>query len=507
MKKKIVGFWHLLLINHYEEVIREQLNCILDSGLYDAVENIYIGALGENKEFAILIDILRKYPKFIISEYSRSIDLFEFHTLHLLKEFADTETESYYLFYFHSKGISFSKKQNEVAYHGGGRWRKFMNQYTLTKWRDNVEQLDFGYETCGTQLRPNREWKEHYSGNFFWAKSEYVKLLKPIYSLNLKDRFQAEFYICSAHPIAATLSQEFYDYYSPKQPEYIFTKGESTLVLKEGEFKHEEKNRKRNIVGTLCWATYPDIERAVKSLYELNDPKDFIHIIADLSFPLEKIDEVPKDTDEAIKNNSKKLKALAEKYGSKYVKMQNNGVSGNWSVIAKEEKIGEGDVLITCDPDEVVHPKAYNWVRQMGQIIRSPEKYGAVALMMEEQFNEVNNKNSEERIIDGIRVIDVKGALMWATCAFNGTLVKQMGCIPNPSTHKIYGGLETAMMEQMNKFGYKWCFLPDCLVHHPIDNSNEIVREWKNYILNEAKENGKQSTLEEFLQMKKEGKL
>lgn len=496
MKKRIFGYYHVLMVNHYMDIVLEQLQLLKDSGLYDAVDKIYIGCLGGYEELKILMQHLRDYPKIIISEYSTNKELYEFHTLNILKEHADKSEEDYYLFYIHLKGVSFSEQENNAAFHGGNNWRRFMDEHTIKRWSENVSMLDLGYETCGTQLRPQREWRQHYSGTFFWSRSEYVKLLKQVHTLNMRDRFEAEFYICSAHPIAATLSQEFVDYYHPKQNTWLG--GEDILVEKQIK-------QGRTLVHTLCWALTSDVERAVKSLYDLNDKNDFEHILVDLDFPLIKGNEIPEDIKKAKKKNSKILRSIADKYGSKYVKMPNVGVSQNWSTIAKEEEIGEGDVLICCDPDEHIHPQAYGWVKAIADIIRSNEKYGVVSLMMEEQFSELNKNNSEEKTINGIRIIEVHGALMWGQIGIDGGLIKKIGGIPYPKEYSIYGGLESAMLGYIDKLNYKWCFLPDYLFKHPEWDFNDLLRQWKHHILENSK-NG-QVTFENFLEMKKENKV
>ena len=169
--KKIIGYYHIWCANHYEEIVREQLDVIVNSGLYDECENIFIGALGDNKEFFNLLNIIKDYPKIIISSYSTNNERYEFHTLEVMKRDADKSDNDYYIFYIHGKGVQYPKKANEVAYTGGTLWRQSKNNWIITKWRDNIKELDRGYECCGVQLRPDREFAQHYSGNFFWTKS------------------------------------------------------------------------------------------------------------------------------------------------------------------------------------------------------------------------------------------------------------------------------------------------------------------------------------------------
>lgn len=492
----IFGYWHILLVNHYYDIVSEQLQVMLDSELYSRCENIYVGMLGDNEGMKKIIELFSPYPKIIVSEYSTNKENFEFQTLQILKEHADKSKENYYLFYIHTKSVSFSEESNPVAFHGGKHWRKHMDEWTLSKWEQNVAALDSGYETCGTQLRPRREWREHYSGNYFWARSEYVKLLKPVYSLNIKDRYESEFYICSAFPVAATLDQTFIDYYSPDQSLFLKPRSIGATV---------RVKKQRTVVHTLAWNTVDEVERATKSLYKLNNKNDFEHIIVSLNFPLRKSDEVPDDIEEAKEDNRILLKALAQAYGSRYVEMENKGVSQNWSTIYNEEGLGEGDVLICCDPDEKVHPKAVGWVKAMADVIRSDQKYGVVSLIMQEQFKELNKNNSEEKNVGGQDIIEVHGALMWGQIGVDCGLLKKIGGVPYPNGTPIYGGLEFALLEKMDKYNYKWCFLKDKIFKHPDWNFNDLTRQWKHHILDEK--NGKQIHFEDYLRLKQQGKV
>lgn len=216
MRIPIIGFFHICMVNHYFEIISEQLKIMVESGLYDASEIIYVGCVGEEKEFDKVKQLFGSHSKIKVFAYNQDITEYEFLTLKILKSKSDTDKD-FYGFYIHSKGISWNKEKNEKASIGGTYWRDSMNFYTLKKWRENIKELDKGYETCGTQIRAKTEAiGMHYSGNYYWFKSEYVKRVKPIEMVNRKDRHQAEFWLCSANPIAATMNQDFIDYNTQK---------------------------------------------------------------------------------------------------------------------------------------------------------------------------------------------------------------------------------------------------------------------------------------------------
>ncbi len=211
---RILAFYHILMINHYVDIVLEQLQCITNSGLYDEVEKIYVGCLGRKYELEKLKYLVADYPKIEIAYYGEDVREYEFATLRILESKANTE-EPFYGIYFHTKAVSWPKNRLQWAFTGGEHWRHYMNHYNLKKWKLCVEKLDDGFDTCGVKLcMPNDSpaYRLHYSGSFYWFKSEYIKKLPLISTLNLSDRFQAEFWIGSANAKAATLCQDFIDY-------------------------------------------------------------------------------------------------------------------------------------------------------------------------------------------------------------------------------------------------------------------------------------------------------
>lgn len=234
---KIIGFYHLLLTNHFADIANEQIATLVNSGLYKEADKIVMGCLGSEENLEILKEIIYPYPKIEIGYHSENIYEYEFATLRLMKDVADNESKNIFMFYFHGKAVSFSKEEKEWAYEGGNQWRQHLNYWNLTKWRDNIKKLNSGYDTCGVKYIENKTNSgnpSHYSGNYYFAMSHYIKKLPYIQTLNIADRFQAEFWIGMASPKAATLNQEQVDYNYKgkfKPPEKIvFSKAESTLL-------------------------------------------------------------------------------------------------------------------------------------------------------------------------------------------------------------------------------------------------------------------------------------
>lgn len=256
-----------------------------------------------------------------------------------------------------------------------------------------------------------------------------------------------------------------------------------------------------NYVHTLCWNIVPEIEKSVSSLYVMNGVETFHHILVDLGFPLES-DEIPKDIEKAKSNNTYALKAMAEKYGSEYLRIKNVGVSQNWTSVYRhiKKKYGfcDGDTLICADPDE--RPIEKGWVKALGYVLKDL-KYGWACLMMQEHIGVLNKKNTISKKINGYNVLESKVYLNWAQGGFSGTFLNRTGNVPYPKDNPIYGGIESASLELFSEYGMEWCILPEYIVEHTdyekgSEGSSRLLREWKNHIIFETK---KQITFEQWL--------
>lgn len=264
----------------------------------------------------------------------------------------------------------------------------------------------------------------------------------------------------------------------------------------------------KNYIHTLCWNLPTEVNKAVELLYELNNPNDFVHIIVDLGFPLTE-DKVPSNIEHAKNANTKILKSIAKKYNSQYIKFENVGVSQNWSMVYDYFKMDDTDILCCADPDE--HPKNKNWIKAIRNVINGNPDYAWVSLIMPEHFNILNKTNTIEQIINGERTWEIIGNTNWAQGGFSGKFLNQIGGVPFLNSHPIYGNIETASLYLMKELDYKWCMLPDYIVDHTdyekgSNGSSMILREWKNFIIYNIDKYG-QVTLEQYLQLKNEGKI
>lgn len=193
-KKKTLGFYHVCMINHWKNIVKDQVKLILDSGLYERTDKILVGCVG--KDVDDLRDLLPE--KFEIRFHDENIQLYEIPTLQLLQD-ACVE-DDFLLWYIHTKG-AYSETKKSTVY----LWRKIMEYFVIEKHEQCYQVMD-RCDACGIDLRHlavhfHNAYSGHFwvfIGNFWWSKSQYIRKLPNITQFwldNMKSRYVAEVFI------------------------------------------------------------------------------------------------------------------------------------------------------------------------------------------------------------------------------------------------------------------------------------------------------------------------
>lgn len=186
LKNKVKIYFHVATIGDYQNIVDSMFKSIIDSGLIAHADELILSVVGSG---------LVTHPKFdnIIIERNASIDIGEFYTLNKIKEFSDKTNENYKILYIHTKGVTTPNNECIVD------WRKYMIFFNITEYRKCLTEL-ITHDTCGVDLVdiPTR----HYSGNFWWVNSYFVKSLPSINEISnpnakkiLTIRHNAEFWV------------------------------------------------------------------------------------------------------------------------------------------------------------------------------------------------------------------------------------------------------------------------------------------------------------------------
>jgi hypothetical protein len=182
-QRQVFGFYHICAINRWEEVVNDQLQSIIKSGLYDRSEKIFVSVVGQNYQSVKLPE------KFEIIHSSADAACYERKILSYMHDFCSKNTNNVAVWYIHSKGInhSYNGLFNNVT-----SWRKYMEYFVLGRHSQCLEKL-IDNNTCGVNFQNVQGTRYHYSGNFWWANSFYIKTLPMNIGPNYCD---PEFWLC-----------------------------------------------------------------------------------------------------------------------------------------------------------------------------------------------------------------------------------------------------------------------------------------------------------------------
>jgi hypothetical protein len=178
IQKPIYIYFHICTIGNWQEIVSKLFNKVRDTGLLDKIQRIFVTVLGSelNKVREIL-----NHPKIFITFNSTYTHFYERKCLLRLREHA--EYEDFYALYIHSKGVT-RPQTNEI-----NDWINLLMYFLIDQHIECIKKLA-NYDTCGVDLNTagaqflkasasntNVNQSVHYSGNFWWANSTYLRRL------------------------------------------------------------------------------------------------------------------------------------------------------------------------------------------------------------------------------------------------------------------------------------------------------------------------------------------
>ena len=173
--RKIYGVFYICCIENYLDIIKDQIKKLLESNLYENTDKILCFVCNMKYD---CINYLKNFNK--IEIISTTQNLYEKYAINNFRNYINGD---YYLYYFHSKSVS----RTEQCYID---WRNLCDYFILKKWRLLIELLNY-YDCVGINLKNFP--KKHFSGNFWWSKSDHINKLHNINNGYLSP----EMYICS----------------------------------------------------------------------------------------------------------------------------------------------------------------------------------------------------------------------------------------------------------------------------------------------------------------------
>jgi len=168
-------YYHIYAIDDSYKIVKEQLELIKTHFDFPYKLNIGISIANDNIP---ITNILNLFDTSDLRDVRANGN--EFVTLDLIEKDIDKFGDSDYILYLHTKGASKHNNQNIVT------WRHLMNYFNIEKCKDVLklfEKTDFN--TYGVLFN------KFYMGNFWWAKSSYLKTLN-MSEIDKNNRYNAE---------------------------------------------------------------------------------------------------------------------------------------------------------------------------------------------------------------------------------------------------------------------------------------------------------------------------
>ena len=184
-------FYHALVWyagNH--DVCEEQTNLMEKSGLLDSANEVNIMMHFHEEEFDWLKEKWKEKTNVKYHLFDESYKPWcEATTMLHIQNLCHETDEEFYALYVTPKGVTHNSDDETVQ----RNWRHYMDYWCIENWKECVEKLEEGYDTCGAGFihQPGhyhsingRPYNPIYGGNEFWAKSSYlrkcIKLKSPV---------------------------------------------------------------------------------------------------------------------------------------------------------------------------------------------------------------------------------------------------------------------------------------------------------------------------------------
>jgi len=198
---RIVLYNHQFLTedSNWVSIYIDQLKQIEDYGLLDAVDEVKVTALGDQTQIDLLDKLSHTYQKITVypilnsststdisNDFAKRDDTLEkkfiYETPTIKRIWDDSKEEDFLALYFHSKGASsflrHFKNGDINTFKNYFYWRKYLEWGCLENWSICVNALKEGHELAGCNY--NSHPFPHFSGNFWWARSDYIRTLDDV---------------------------------------------------------------------------------------------------------------------------------------------------------------------------------------------------------------------------------------------------------------------------------------------------------------------------------------
>ena len=185
-------YFHCYCFGSYASILYNKYKKINNSELLKNIDNFYVivsNTQERHKDFLQQFSTLSNKIKII--NLSNPVFNDESDTLNFILQQSNDSSTNRRILYLHTKGVTHS---HQLVKKNVDAWVEYLDLYNIHKWKECVDALDTHDVAGGLYESSN---PKHFSGNFWWANTNYIKTLPEITEKNYKLFNRGEFWILS----------------------------------------------------------------------------------------------------------------------------------------------------------------------------------------------------------------------------------------------------------------------------------------------------------------------
>jgi hypothetical protein len=166
----MILFYHIADLPHWQTLVDEKITMMKDVNLWNSFSNIYLLCHYNSENFKGWIKQFETDPRITSILYRDSVNpLGEIYSNRTIHTVCSSLSDNTPIFRYHTKGISQLHNHNRNA---SLQWNSYLDYYNIVKWDDCVKKLET-HDAAGVNVHE----PTHFSGNIYWANSNYIKTL------------------------------------------------------------------------------------------------------------------------------------------------------------------------------------------------------------------------------------------------------------------------------------------------------------------------------------------
>ena len=185
-------YFHCYCFGSYASILYNKYKKINNSELLKNIYNFYVivsNTQERHKDFLQQFSTLSNKIKII--NLPNPVFNDESDTLNFILQKSNDSSTNRRILYLHTKGVT---RSHQLVKKNVDAWVEYLDLYNIHKWKECVDALDTHDVAGGLYESSN---PKHFSGNFWWANTNYIKTLPEITEKNYKLFNRGEFWILS----------------------------------------------------------------------------------------------------------------------------------------------------------------------------------------------------------------------------------------------------------------------------------------------------------------------